>query len=133
MKYIQTELNLGVASIPDVTMEWRSPQYDPAWDELSTETQSTCKSVGGQVETDTKNLAPQHEIQKNHWLEKYWVERGLTKYWYWRYVYREAGRKRKVYLGSVVSPKVKAKKAIVQEQIEIGKLRPSEIIRLIKS
>ena len=132
MDYIQTELNLGVASISTAITEWRSPQYDPSWDELSTETQSTCEGVGEQVRTDTKISAHQHERGFTHWVERYWVERGSTKYWYFRYTWMKGRKLNRKYLGSVSSTKARAKKVIVEESI-LDDLPPSDIIKIIDS
>ena len=127
----QTELfNPGLYQKPEAQ---HKPIYDSAWD-LCDKPQSTCKSVGGQVETNTKKAAPQHEKGFTHWIEKYWVERVLNKYWYFRYVYKYVGgRRKKVYLGSVSSPKAKRKRDLIYEAIEIQKLSPDEIIELLNS
>lgn len=132
MDYIQTELNLGVASIPESITEWRSPQYDPAWDKLLTETQSTCKSVREQVKEDTKKSAPEHEIEFTQWIEKYWVERGSKKYWYYRYMWMQGRKLKRKHIGSVSSAKARTKKVIVEESI-LDNLPPTEIIKLIDS
>lgn len=126
----QTELfNLDLYQKPEIEYKLI---YDPAWD-LSPDGQSTCKSVGGQVKEDTRKLAPQHERGFTHWIEKYWVERASNKYWYFRYVYKYVGRRKKVYLGSVSSPKAKRKRDLIYEAIEIQKLSPNEIIELLNS
>ena len=130
MYYQQQLFKIGLYQSMDLDYD---PIYDPAWD-LSPDGQSTCKSVGGQVETNTKKAAPQHERGFTHWIEKYWVERVLNKYWYFRYVYKYVGgRRKKVYLGSVSSPKAKRKRDLIYEAIEIQKLSPNEIIELLNS
>lgn len=108
-----------------------TPIYDPAWD-LRPQTQSTCKSVGEQVKEDTKKTAPQHERRYTHWVEKYWVERGSKKYWYYRYMWMCGRKLRRKYLGSVTSTKARMKKVIVEESI-LDDLPPSEIVKLIDS
>lgn len=130
MDYLQTELNLGVASIPGSTEEWRSPQYDPYWDELASESQPTCKSVGEQVSQSTKKTAPQHDTEVTHWVEKYWVKRGNNKYWYYRYMWMEGRKIRRKYIGSATSTKAKSKKQVVDEGIG-NNLLPEEITILI--
>lgn len=116
-----------------------TPVYDPFWDELTPqdshsvgaqilESDNPYKSVGAQVSTDTKKVAPQHDT---HWIEKYWVERSGNKYWYYRYCWM-AGRKiNRLYLGSVYSIVAKRKKADIEVWIGDGKL-PSEIESLIR-
>ena len=130
MDFIQTELNLGVASIPANNQEWRSPQYDPAWDETPGASQSTCKTVGEQVLQNTKKVAPQHDTDINQWVEKYWVKRGSQKYWYYRYMWMEERKLRRKYLGSVISARAKKKKQTVEEYIRDG-LSPDQITTLI--
>ncbi|WP_414625193.1 hypothetical protein [Calothrix sp. CCY 0018] len=105
--------------------------YDSAWD-LLPDAQSTCKIVGEQVNKDTKKTAPQHERESTHWVEKYWVERGCTKYWYFRYMWMEGRKIKRKYLGSVTSTKARYKKVIVEEAILDG-LSPSEIVDLIEN
>lgn len=107
-----------------------APIHDLAWDKLSTGTQSTCKSVREQVKEDTKKTAPEHEREFTHWIEKYWVERGSKKYWYYRYMWMEGRRLRRKHLGSVSSTKARMKKVIIEENI-LDDLPPSEIIKII--
>ncbi|MGD1914111.1 MAG: DUF4102 domain-containing protein [Rivularia sp. (in: cyanobacteria)] len=130
MDYLQTELNLGIVSIPVTDIEWRSPQYDSYWDELLRAEQSTCKSVGEQVKEVTEKIAPQHDTEINHWVENYWVERGNNKYWYYRYMWMEGRKLRRKYLGSVNSARARGKKQMVEEYIS-GDYTPQEIITLI--
>lgn len=132
MEYVQTELALGVASIPFGTEEWRSPQYDPYWDELFYEEQSTCKSVGEQVTSDTQKSAHQHEIQTNHWIETYYVQRGNNKYWYYRYTWMEGRKLRRKYVGSVNSARARKKKQVIEEYIR-GDYTPNEIITALSN
>ncbi|MEH2214270.1 DUF4102 domain-containing protein [Nostoc sp.] len=117
-----------------------TPVYDPAWDELTpqdshsvgaqiSESDNPYKTVGAQVATDTKKLAPQHDT---HWIEKYWVERSGNKYWYYRYCWMVGRKKNRLYLGSVDSAIAKRKKADVEIAIADG-LAPVEIESLIKS
>ncbi|MCC5669877.1 Arm DNA-binding domain-containing protein [Nostoc sp. CHAB 5784] len=117
-----------------------TPVYDPFWDELDTrqnipcvgaqnsESDNACKSVGAQVATDTKKVAPQHDT---HWIEKYWVERSGNKYWYFRYCWMVGRKKNRLYLGSVNSISAKRKKADVEVWMKKGKL-PVEIKQLIQ-
>ena len=130
MDFIQTELKLGIASIPANTQEWRSPQYDPTWDESPEASQSTCETVGEQVTAETKKSAHQHDTEISHWVEKYWVKRGINKYWYFRYTWMEGRRLRRKYLGSVISARAKKKKQVVESYIRDG-LSPNEITTLI--
>jgi hypothetical protein len=130
MKYIQTELNLGITITSDNPHAPTKPQYDPYWDELCWEEQSTCESVGEQVATDTQKSAHQHEIQTNHFIEKYYVERGTNKYWYYRYTWMEGRKLRRRYMGSVDSARVKEKKRMVEEGIR-DNLSPKQITTLL--
>ncbi|MEH2001099.1 MAG: DUF4102 domain-containing protein [Nostoc sp.] len=84
--------------------------------------------VGGQVTLVTKKSAHQHNT---HWLEKYWVQRGGNRYWYYRYCWREGRKKHRAYIGSVDSILAKRKKADVEVWIADGKI-PSEIKDLIR-
>lgn len=129
MEFYQTELSLGVV-IADNPHAPSKPQYDPYWDELLAEPQSTCESVGEQVKEDTKKTAPQHDIDFNHWVEKYWVERATNKYWYYRYMWMEGRKLRRKYIGSTSSARAKGIKREVDEGIRNG-LSPSEITTLI--
>jgi hypothetical protein len=88
---------------------------------------SQYKSVGAQVEFDTKKAAPQHDT---HWIEKYWVQRGTNKYWYYRYCWMEGRKKQRRYIGSVNSATAKNKKQMVENAIASGD-SPEEIINLI--
>ncbi len=93
---------------------------------------SPCKSVGGQVTTTT---APQHQYvapQHTHWVEKYWVERGNNKYWYYRYCWMEGRKIRRRYIGSVRSAIANYRKTMVSSAIADGET-PAEIQNLIKS
>ena len=112
--------------------------YDPFWDEptpldshnvgaQNSESDNAYKSVGAQVATDTKKVAPQHDT---HWIEKYWVERSNNKYWYFRYCWMAGRKKNRIYLGSVYSISAKRKKADVEIWIADGK-SPVEIRELI--
>jgi hypothetical protein len=115
---------------------------DPYWDELvgehseesnktsvpqhpTTDSSATC--VGEQPEESNKIPVPQHKF--THFVEKYWVERGSKKHFYWRYMWVEGeGASRKIrrrYLGRY-SYKVEA----VQEAIADG-LSPNEIREMI--
>ncbi len=85
--------------------------------------------VGGQVTLVTKKSAHQHDT---HWLEKYWVQRGGNKYWYYRYCWRDGRKKHRVYIGSVDSVKAKKVKQAVEIAIAEGKL-PFAIKHLIRS
>ncbi|MEH2415404.1 DUF4102 domain-containing protein [Nostoc sp.] len=84
--------------------------------------------VGGQVTLITKKSAHQHDT---HWLEKYWVQRGTNKYWYYRYCWREGTKKHRVYIGSVDSVKARKVKQAVETAIANGKL-PLAIKDLIR-
>ncbi|MDJ0677026.1 MAG: hypothetical protein QNJ36_16865 [Calothrix sp. MO_167.B42] len=86
----------------------------------------TGKSVGGQVNNNTNSLAPQH----NGWVEKYPVIRSGTKYYYWRFVWREGTKKHRRYIGSCTSPKARERVAVVKSAIALGKL-PYEILELL--
>ena len=114
--------------------------YDPFWDELTPENSHSVgaqilesdnpyKTVGAQVATDTKKVAPQHDT---HWVEKYWVERSGNKYWYYRYCWMVGRKKNRLYLGSVDSKLTKHKKADVEVWISDGQ-SPQEIEKLIHS
>jgi hypothetical protein len=101
--------------------------HDPYWDELEAQgndivggqislDESPYKSVGGQVITDTKKTAPQHDgklydrdtVDKStHWVEKYWVERVSNKYWYYRYCWMEGRKISRIYIGAVRSLTIK--------------------------
>ena len=107
----------------------------------STDFDSACKSVGEQVTSDTLKFAPQHdsklytqlsEEKTTHWVEKYWVERGTNKYWYYRYMWMEGRKLHRVYIGSVTSNKANSKKQAVSEAILDGQ-SPQEIKQLIQS
>ncbi|BAT53770.1 hypothetical protein NOS3756_27330 [Nostoc sp. NIES-3756] len=111
------------------------PLYDPYWDEIVKEQVSTTTIsppveplVGGQVTSVTNKLAHQHD---DHWIEKYWVERSSNKYWYYRYTWREAGKKNRFYIGSVDSPKARAKKVAVEFAIADGQT-PQEIKQMLQ-
>lgn len=130
MEYHQTELMLGVPSVSLSPHTPIKPEYDPYWDELCWEEQSTCKCVGEQVKEDTKKTAPQHDTEINHWVEKYWVERGSQKYWYYRYMWMEGRKLRRKYIGSVTSARARRKKQLVEEYIR-GNYTPEEITTLI--
>jgi hypothetical protein len=123
------------------TKTFDTPVYDPAWDEVETapqnshsvgaqisESDNPYTSVGAQVATDTKKIAPQHDT---HWVEKYWVERSGNKYWYYRYCWMVGRKKNRCYIGSVDSITAKQKKADVEIAIADGKL-PIEIEKLIR-
>lgn len=87
--------------------------------------------VGEQVDTDTKNFAPQHD-QQTHWVERYWVERGGNKYWYYRYMWMSGRKINRVYIGSTLKPSAQRKKEAVEMAIAQG-LSPCEIKLIIKS
>lgn len=130
MKHIQTELNLGIAFTSDNPHTPSKPQYDPYWDELFWEEESTCKSVGEQVSSDAEKSAHQHEVQTNHFVETYYVKRGNNKYWYWRYTWMEGRKLRRKYIGSVTSARARKKKQVVEGYIR-GDYTPQQIITLI--
>jgi len=88
-------------------------------------------TVGEQVSLVTQKFAHQHE-EPTHWIEKYWVERGHNKYWYFRYTWMAGRKLNRVYLGSVRSPLVQQKVEQVREAIALGK-SPLEIKQLISS
>jgi len=98
---------------------------------LATELEISKTSVGAQVTLATEKSAPQHE-KLAHWVEKYWVERGGNKYWYYRYRWMLGRKSHRVYLGSVQSQRVKQKVEQVREAIALGK-SPLEIKQLISS
>lgn len=129
MEFYQTELNIGIASVSGNPHAPIKPAYDPYWDELLREEQSTCDFVREQVNKDTKKIAPEHE-KTNHWVEKYWVKRGSSKYWYWRYIWMEGRKLRRRHLGSTSSPKVKNLKRIIEDMILEGST-PQEITNAI--
>ncbi|BAY74169.1 C-5 cytosine-specific DNA methylase [Nostoc linckia NIES-25] len=110
--------------------------YNEAWREweLRVGAQVTISTtveplVGAQVALDTKKVAPQHDT---HWVEKYWVERGTNKYWYYRYCWMFGRKKHRRYLGSVDSPKAKFRKSEIENAIADGQC-PAEIQELIRS
>lgn len=132
MKHIQTELNLGIVITSDNPHSPTKPQYDPYWDKLCWEEQSTCESVGEQVSQSTQKSAHQHEIQTNHFIETYYVERGNNKYWYWRYTWMEGRKLRRKYVGSVNSARARRKKQVIEEYIR-GDYTPNEIITALSN
>ncbi|MEH2454497.1 DUF4102 domain-containing protein [Nostoc sp.] len=114
---------------------------DPYWDQVEIAPQQThsvggqiiesefpYKSVGGQVLSDTLKSAPQHDT---HWVEKYWVERGSNKYWYYRYCWMVGRKIHRRYIGSVDSIRAKQRKAAVEIAISDGQ-PPREIENLIR-
>ena len=101
---------------------------------------SQYKSVGEQVVSDTLKVAHQHdgrlysqhtEAEPTHWVEKYWVERGTNKYWYYRYTWMEFRKLHRVYIGSITSNKANLKKQAVEDAIADGEL-PQDIKQLIR-
>lgn len=101
--------------------------------------ESPYKSVGAQVNNDTKKSAPQHDVklhsrdtEATHWVEKYWVERVGNKYWYYRYCWMEGRKKNRIYIGAVRNSKANLKKQAVEDAINNGELS-TEIIQLLKS
>jgi hypothetical protein len=116
-------------------------QQKPSVGEQLPDSDSACKSVGEQVTSDTLKFAHQHERKlysqlsdekATHSVEKYWVERGTNKYWYYRYTWMEGRKLHRVYIGSVTSNKAKSKKQAVEKAILDGQ-SPQEIIALIRS
>ncbi|BAZ66281.1 hypothetical protein NIES4106_10310 [Fischerella sp. NIES-4106] len=113
------------------------PQYKSVGAQVITDTrkiapqQTQYKSVGAQVTTDTKKSAPQHDTP-THWVEKYWVERNTNKYWYYRYCWMEGRKKHRVYIGSVNSTRASQIKVAVLCAIREGE-SPQQIKSLIKS
>jgi hypothetical protein len=123
--------------------------YDPYWDEITKSDNvgeqlhsedSPCNSVGEQVTPDTLKVAHQHDAQLylphteeifTHWVERYWVERGTKKYWYYRYTWMEGRKLHRVYIGSITSNKAKAKKQAAEYAILDGQ-SPHEIKQLIR-
>ncbi|MBR8832706.1 MAG: hypothetical protein DSM106950_01345 [Stigonema ocellatum SAG 48.90 = DSM 106950] len=91
---------------------------------------SPYSSVGEQVLTDTKKTAPQHDTQTTHWIEKYWVARGNNKYWYYRYMWMEGRKLRRLYIGSVNSPQARHKVELIKGAIDSDK-SPCEVKELI--
>ncbi|MBD2775179.1 DUF4102 domain-containing protein [Iningainema tapete] len=86
--------------------------------------------VGEQVKQDTKKSAPQHDTA--HWVEKYWVQRGGNKYWYYRYMWMQGRKLNRIYIGSVRSRAAQTKKEAVEIAIASG-LSPCEIKQLLLS
>lgn len=84
--------------------------------------------VGEQVKQDTKKFAPQHDTA--HWVEKYWVQRGANKYWYYRYMWMQGRKINRVYIGSTLKPSAQRKKEAVEQAIADG-LLPSQIKQMI--
>jgi hypothetical protein len=102
---------------------------------------SPYQSVGEQVTSTTLKVAHQHDTKlydrlssenPTHWIEKYWVERGTNKYWYYRYTWMEVRKLHRVYIGSVTSNKAQKKKQAVEEAILDGQ-SPQEIKQLIRA
>ena len=87
---------------------------------------STCESVGGQVDNDTKNIAH----QQDGWIEKYSVTRGDNKYFYWWFAWRESRKKRRRYIGSCTNPKARERMEMVKSAIALGK-SPHEILEML--
>jgi len=113
--------------------------YDPAWDkpinnvgEQSISEASQCFDVGEQVATTTEKTAHQHDKPTTHWVERYWVERGSSKLWYYRYTWMEGRKLHRHYIGSVRSPKANMKKQAVEDAIRDGQ-SPQEIKQLIRA
>lgn len=107
---------------------WGHPSNSPIeYLEIAHQHISTCESVGGQVENDTKKVAHQHDV----WIEKYSVVRSGVKYFYWRFAWREAGRKHRHYIGSCTNPKARERVERVKSAISLGK-SPSEIVGLLQ-
>lgn len=86
--------------------------------------------VGEQVAKDTQKSAHQHEI--THWVEKYWVQRGDNKYWYFRYTWMLGRKLCRHYIGSARSPQALALVAVVKDAIAAG-FSPTEIKELISA
>nr|MDZ8016540.1 hypothetical protein [Nostoc sp. SerVER01] len=84
--------------------------------------------VGGQVSQVTQKVAPQHDT---HWVERYWVERGTNKYWYYRYCWMFGRKIHRQYIGSVHSPRAQQKQQAVEEAIRDGQ-SPTEIKQLLR-
>lgn len=85
--------------------------------------------VGEQVALDTKKSAHQHDKQ-THWVERYWVERGGNKYWYYRYTWMEGRKMHRHYIGSTLKLSAQRKKEAVEVAIASG-LSPCEIKQMI--
>jgi hypothetical protein len=81
------------------------------------------KGVGEQL--GQTSIAPQHPPKHTHWVEKYWVERGTKKHYYWRYMWMEGRKMRRSYLGRY-GDRVRA----VQQAIAEG-MSPLEIQQMI--
>ena len=123
--------------------------HDPYWDEITKSDivgeqlhseDSPCNSVGEQVTPDTLKVAHQHDAKlhsphtvafSTHWVEEYWVERGINKYWYYRYTWMEGRKLHRHYIGSITSNKAKGKKQAVEYAILDGQ-SPDEIKQLIR-
>lgn len=116
-------------------------EYEQAWrewqtrvgEQVSSDTQpNTVDSlVGEQVNSNTKKSAHQHDNQ-THWIEKYWVQRGGNKYWYYRYAWMTGRKIHRLYIGSVESAIAKNRKAEVENAIADGD-SPQEIKQMIQS
>ncbi|MBD2773180.1 DUF4102 domain-containing protein [Iningainema tapete] len=87
--------------------------------------------VGEQVTLDTKKSAHQHDKQ-THWVERYWVERGGNKYWYYRYTWMEGRKLHRHYIGSTLKPSSQRKKEAVELAIASGD-SPLQIKQLLKT
>ena len=112
--------------------------YDPAWDEPTNNVgeqlpcqDSPCNSVGEQVSSTTKKVAHQHDKPISHWIERYWVERGSSKFWYYRYTWMSGRKLNRNYIGSVRSPLAQLKKQAIESAIADGE-SPQEIKQLIR-
>ncbi len=86
--------------------------------------------VGEQVKHHTQKLALPNE-QPTHWIERYWVERGGNKYWYYRYTWMAGRKMHRVYIGSTRSRIALFKAELVKSAIGDGK-SSTEIKQLIK-
>ncbi|MEH2038454.1 hypothetical protein [Nostoc sp.] len=119
--------------------DYSRDDYEQAWEQwelrvgaqVASDTAVTTVEprVGGKVALATKKTAPQHDT---HWVEKYWVERSGSKYWYFRYCWMVSRKKHRIYLGSVDSNLARQKKADVEIAISDGQ-SPQEIEKLIHS
>jgi hypothetical protein len=135
-----------LALFPLETVEHTSYRHvsDPYWDQITApqhistnervgeQTEDTTiapqdlfisQSVGEQLEDTT--IAPQHPPKHTHWVEKYWVERGSKKHYYWRYMWMEGRKMRRCYLGRY------GDKVVAVEQAIAEGMSPMEIKHLI--
>ncbi|MBE9210516.1 DUF4102 domain-containing protein [Nostoc sp. LEGE 06077] len=149
---VEAFTNYDESTEPPDPDHYQTPEaYEYAWQQWEKQypelvnyavAMSPCDSVGEQVTSvtarsdntnnlvkfPTKKSAPQHD---NHWVEKYWVERSGNKYWYYRYMWMDGRKLHRLYIGSIHSPKAKAKKLALENAIADGQT-PIEIKQMLR-